>query len=170
MSVWQNLHTPCSFTVFLLCFCFPDWLPEAVSSSDLTDVVRKSAGNLTGKCAPNVCKMQELSAKTNYQYPFHSVMMSEEYDHTIWGKKQKNNIFEIIFTTENSVSLYNGQVLVYILRVILNYFTRWPWKQMGWWIVGGKSADTTATVHRLQQWSITDVQHWQCTGAQTIRW
>lgn len=33
-----------------------------------------------------------------------------------------------------------------------------------------KSADATATAHRLQQWSITDVLHRQCTGAQTIRW
>lgn len=78
---------------------------------------------VTGKRAPSVSKTQELSAKTN-KWSF-----SWCYDVVrIWShntrKKHKNNIFKIIFTTEYSVSLYIGQVLVYILRVVLDYFTR----------------------------------------------
>lgn len=167
MPLRLNLRMPCSFYCICAPSLFSDWLPEAVSPSDkqtMSVSLLEICPLVTGNRAPNVCKMQELSAKTNY--PFKGVTMSEEYDYTLRGGKHQNNIFSI---PKNLVSFI--QFIQYILRVILNYFTRWPWKQMGWWIVGGRNVQTPQLQHtRLQQWSITDVQHRQCAGTQTIRW
>lgn len=72
-----------AFAVFLLRFCFPDWLPEAVSPSNkqtMSVSLLEISTVVTGELAPNVCKMQELSAKT--KYPFQGVTMPEEFDHT----------------------------------------------------------------------------------------
>lgn len=81
--------------------------------------------------------MQELSAKTNY--PFHGVMMLGEHDHTIWGKKHKNNIRDYFYHRKRGFTIQWSSSSIYF-KGLLNYFIRW--KQMGWWSVGGRNLQT----------------------------
>lgn len=73
---------------------------------------------------------------------------------------------EIIFTTENGVSLYNGQVLVYILRVYLitlqdDHESRWD---DGVWVAEICRHHSYST----QTLTVVNLRHWQCTNHQVV--
>lgn len=132
-KVKKNVHLGRKCLLTKTSICGVALLCSCSVSIFLTGYLKQSALQMKRRCQ-KVCwksvqwwqgNVQQSSARCRSCLQKQTVLftMSEGYDHTIHGKKHKNNIFEIIFTTKQSV---------HNLRGINFYLERWPWRQMGW--------------------------------------